>query len=61
MRLPGKGWIEFTITGGSLAVTAYFYPRGLLGRAYWYGLLPLHALVLGRMVRAMRARALHNK
>lgn len=55
MRLPGDAWLEWRIeateTGSHLAQRAIFFPRGLLGRAYWYSLLPFHALIFGRMAQ----------
>ena len=45
----GRGWLEFEVTpldGGErsrIRQTATFDPRGLLGRAYWYAILPVHA------------------
>ena len=55
MKLPGRAWLEFEVTGdGSSATirqTATFDPVGLLGRAYWYALYPLHQLVFGGMLR----------
>jgi hypothetical protein len=45
MKLPGKAWLEFVIEGNQLIQTAHFYPRGLLGRLYWYSTLVFHNLV----------------
>lgn len=49
MRLPGRGWLEYELTpdeGGTLVrQTATFDARGLLGRAYWYAVKPLHHFV----------------
>ena len=49
MKVPGRAWLEFEVTGdGSSAIirqTAMFDPLGLPGRAYWYALYPLHQLV----------------
>ena len=45
MKLPGKAWLEFVIEGNMLVQTAHFYPRGLLGRLYWYSTRVLHNLV----------------
>lgn len=62
MRLPGRAWLEWRVTGdgagGSsvLEQRALYHPRGLWGRLYWYGLLPFHALIFGRLARAL-ARA----
>jgi Protein of unknown function (DUF2867) len=30
---------------------ATFHPRGLVGRAYWLGVLPFHGVVFGEMQR----------
>lgn len=54
MRLPGQAWLEWRVGGdggGELEQTAYFRPRGLGGRAYWYLMLPFHHLIFGRMAR----------
>lgn len=45
MKLPGKAWLEFVIEDNRLIQTAHFYPRGVLGRLYWYSTLALHNLV----------------
>ena len=61
MRLPGHAWLEFEVTGDSsgstICQTATFDPVGLLGRAYWYGISPLHQLVFGGMLRGIAAAA----
>ncbi len=53
MRVPGDAWLEWRIVADEserrLVQTAYFRPRGLLGRAYWYAMLPAHRLIFGRM------------
>lgn len=60
MILPGEAWLEFEISGGASATTirqtATFAPKGLLGRAYWYSVFPLHELVFRGMLRGI-ARA----
>jgi len=47
MKVPGKAWLEFDIQKERkvLIQTAHFYPRGLLGRIYWYTVLPLHHFI----------------
>jgi uncharacterized protein YbjT (DUF2867 family) len=45
MKLPGKAWLEFVIEGDVLIQTAHFYPRGILGRLYWYSTFVFHNLV----------------
>jgi len=57
MKLPGEGWLEFAVDERELAVTAYFYPRGLAGRLYWYAAKPFHNLVLGALARGIVERA----
>ena len=40
--------------GGTLVCqTAMFEPAGLFGLLYWYGLLPVHALIFGGILRAI--------
>jgi hypothetical protein len=61
MRMPGRAWLEFVVepagAGSRITQTALFDPVGLLGRVYWYGVYPLHALVFGRMLKAIARRA----
>jgi len=63
MRVPGDAVLEFEIEPGAaagssrLVQTARFRPRGLLGLAYWYAVLPLHSLVFGRMLDGIRRAA----
>lgn len=61
MKVPGKAWLEFKIKGDELVQTAYFYPRGLLGRLYWYVLTPIHYLVFGNMIRSILKKARSNE
>ncbi len=46
MKLPGKAWLEFDLHDDTLVQTAHFIPHGLLGRLYWYAVLPFHSFVL---------------
>jgi uncharacterized protein YbjT (DUF2867 family) len=59
MKLPGRAWLEFEITGDSrgstIRQTATFDPVGLLGRAYWYAVYPLHQLVFDGMLGGIAA------
>jgi len=57
MKVPGKAWLEFDIQGDRLVQTAHFHPRGLLGRLYWYSVLPFHELVFKNMAKKIVARA----
>jgi len=54
MKLPGDAWLELRIDEeGVLHQEATFRPRGLLGRLYWYAVLPLHAFVFSGMLRKL--------
>jgi hypothetical protein len=61
MRLPGVGELDFRVEprgdGCLVTQTARFLPRGLAGIAYWFAMLPAHALVFGRMVVGIRREA----
>ncbi len=65
MKLPGRAWLEFEVTAdgstSTIRQTAIFDPVGLLGRAYWYALYPLHQLVFGGMLRAIAQEALRRQ
>ena len=51
MKLPGEAWLEFKIVDDRLEQTATFRPLGLLGRLYWFSVLPLHGLIFGGMIK----------
>ncbi|MSO57236.1 MAG: DUF2867 domain-containing protein [Acidobacteria bacterium] len=63
ITLPGRGWLEFEVTpldGGQRSLirqTATFDPRGVLGRAYWYAVLPIYGLMFRGMLRQLAERA----
>jgi len=61
MKLPGRAWLEFAVEpdgpGSRVTQTAIFDPVGLLGRAYWYGVYPLHKLVFIGMLDGIAKRA----
>ncbi len=50
MKLPGKAWLEFKIKDNKLIQSAYFYPKGVFGRLYWYALVPFHYFVFKNMI-----------
>ena len=54
MILPGDAWLEFKIVEENgkniLKQTATFRPDGLLGRAYWYSVLPFHYFIFNGMI-----------
>lgn len=57
MKVPGRAWLEFEVTEGdgksTIRQTAIFDPVGLLGRAYWYVVYPLHQYVFAGMLRGI--------
>lgn len=61
MRLPGTATLGFTLTPDDnrtlLRMNAKFKPRGLLGLAYWYTVLPLHNFVFSGMLKGIRRSA----
>ena len=55
MKVPGHAWLEWNVqrldNGDSLVTQqALFVPKGVLGRAYWYALLPAHVIIFSRML-----------
>jgi uncharacterized protein YbjT (DUF2867 family) len=67
MRLPGRAWLEFRAEPepsdpdgtprARITQTAYFEPKGLLGLAYWYALVPVHPAIFRGMLRELGRRA----
>jgi len=61
MKVPGTAWlgwsIEPTDDGSRLIQSARFAPRGLLGRLYWYALLPFHTPIFKRMAQRIACAA----
>jgi hypothetical protein len=52
MKLPGEAWLEFKIDEENiLHQTATFRPLGLMGRLYWYSVLPFHGLIFRGMIK----------
>jgi uncharacterized protein YbjT (DUF2867 family) len=53
MKLPGEAWLEFEIKDKVLIQTATFRPLGLMGRLYWYAVLPFHAFIFKGMLNRL--------
>lgn len=55
MKLPGEAWLEFSIVKNEnrclLKQTATFRPKGILGRNYWYAMLPFHYFIFRNMLK----------
>lgn len=63
MKLPGRAWLQFTLDDDSspdkvnATQRAIYYPKGLLGRAYWFAVLPFHGIVFNSMISNIANRA----
>jgi hypothetical protein len=61
MKVPGEAWLEWRAEragdGSLLTQRALFVPRGLGGRAYWYAVTPLHAVIFKRLAERIVALA----
>jgi uncharacterized protein YbjT (DUF2867 family) len=58
MKLPGEAWLEFCLDENNvLRQTATFRPLGLLGRLYWYSVLPFHAFIFKGMINNIAGKA----
>lgn len=61
MRLPGEAWLSFEAVpsgvGSRLEQTALFVPRGLVGRVYWWAMLPFHVAIFKRMAKRIAEAA----
>jgi uncharacterized protein YbjT (DUF2867 family) len=61
MKVPGEAWLEFRVApdgaGSRIEQRARFRPAPFWGRAYWYSLLPMHAIVFRGMLHAIARRA----
>ncbi len=53
MKLPGEAWLEFKIINNTLVQTATFRPLGLLGRLYWYSVMPFHGIIFRGMLKEL--------
>lgn len=57
MKLPGEAWLEFKLDHSNgrpqLSQTATFRPRGVLGRLYWYSVLPFHSFIFEGMISSI--------
>lgn len=53
MKLPGQAWLEFDVQPEQLVQTAHFLPKGILGRLYWYSVLPVHHFVFSDLARTV--------
>lgn len=53
MKLPGEAWLEFKIIHNTLYQAATFRPHGILGKLYWYSVLPFHGFIFKGMINKL--------
>ncbi|WP_338407901.1 SDR family oxidoreductase [uncultured Flavobacterium sp.] len=53
MKLPGEAWLEFKIIHNTLYQSATFKPKGILGKIYWYSVLPFHGFIFNGMLNKL--------
>ncbi len=53
MKLPGEAWLEFCLKDEQLIQKATFRPKGLLGRLYWFAVLPFHGFIFKGMLNKL--------
>lgn len=58
MKVPGEAWLELGVDDNRKIFTqkATFRPNGLLGRLYWYSLLPIHKIIFNGMAKQIVTR-----
>ncbi len=60
MKIPGEAWLEFSLEQENdqwfLVQTATFRPKGLMGRLYWYVLVPFHFFIFRKMANSLAGR-----
>ncbi|HAX82275.1 MAG TPA: DUF2867 domain-containing protein [Actinobacteria bacterium] len=61
MKVPGTAWLGWTVDesdeGTRLIQSARFIPRGLIGRLYWWVLLPFHTPIFRLMSKRIARTA----
>ncbi|MGI9823320.1 SDR family oxidoreductase [Agromyces sp. Marseille-Q5079] len=62
MRVPGRAWLELSAAeapggGSAYRQRAVFFPKGLAGRLYWFGILPFHGVIFAGMANRITAEA----
>jgi hypothetical protein len=57
MVMPGDGWLQYELIadgdGTLVRQTATFDPKGILGRLYWYSVLPFHHFVFNGTLKGI--------
>lgn len=62
MRVPGEAWLEFDLDENQvLHQTATFRPKGLVGRLYWYAMVPFHYFIFDGMLQNIARHQITKK
>jgi len=65
MKLPGEAWLQFKLEQKNdkwfLIQTATFRPKGILGRLYWYVLIPFHIYIFQKMCKTLAGNYLKKR
>ena len=65
MKIPGKAWLEFTITQKTdqnrLTIIAHYFTTGLFGKIYWYFFLPFHHIIFADLLQQIEKRAMASE
>jgi uncharacterized protein YbjT (DUF2867 family) len=60
MKTPGEAWLSFRVNengdASELRQASFFRPKGVMGRLYWWLLLPFHAPIFRMMSTRLAAR-----
>lgn len=61
MKAPGQAWLEMSAVpkdgGTEYRQRAIYFPRGILGKSYWWGVYPFHGFIFPSMARNILAAA----
>ena len=53
MKLPVKAWLEFKFVDDCFLLEATYRPRGIVGRLYWYLVVPFHGYIFKGLSKAI--------
>lgn len=53
MKLPGEAWLELTVKDTKFKLEATYRPKGVVGRLYWYSVLPFHYFIFKGLATAI--------
>ena len=53
MKLPGEAWLEFKFVDDCFLLEATYRPRGIVGRLYWYLVVPFHGYIFKGLSKAI--------